>query len=147
MKKLKKAKMHWASISIGVVASTSLVNNASANEVINDNLKPSSTIAIPTLISKNIDLVHNNVLSNSGDFVETKETIEEKTQSSSDKINSHSNTPKKDDDRVVATSTNETVLKPELKTNKDIVETKATSKILKENQNNSIKKKVLVPLQ
>ena len=72
--------MHWASISIGVVASTSLVNNASANEVINDNLKPSSTISIPTLISKNIDLVHNNnVLSNSGDFVETKETIEEKT--------------------------------------------------------------------
>ena len=141
MKKLKKAKMHWASISIGVVASTSLVNNASANEVINDNLKPSSTIAIPTLISKNIDLLHNNnVLSNSGDFIETKETIEEKTQSSSDKINSHSNTPKKDDDRVVSTSTNETVLKPELKTNKDIVETKATSKILKENQNNSIKK-------
>ena len=92
-------------------------------------------------------MVHNNVLSNSGDFVETKETIEEKTQSSSDKINSHSNTPKKDDDRVVATSTNETVPKPELKTNKDIVETKATSKILKENQNNSIKKKVLVPLQ
>ena len=32
------------------------------------------------------------------------------------------------------------MLKPELKTNKDIVETKATSKILKENQNNSIKK-------